>query len=91
MTEPVFVAHGTADTTIAVYHGQRVYDLAPNPKGIWIEEGAGHADLWDRGIWDKAEPFFEEAESGRARPVGNAAPSRRPAKSPPSAASSAVI
>lgn len=68
VTEPVFVAHGTADRTIAVYHGQKVYDLAPNPKGIWIEEGADHADLWDRGIWDKAEPFFEEAEKSIATP-----------------------
>lgn len=68
VTEPVYVAHGTADATIAVYHGQRVYDLAPNPKGEWIEEGAGHADLWTRGIWDKARPFFEEAERSVAPP-----------------------
>ena len=66
MTEPVFVAHGTADTTIAVYHGQRVYDLAPNPKGIWIEEGAGHADLWDRGIWDKATAVLRGSGSAAA-------------------------
>src|SRR6185312_7902404 len=29
VTAPVFVAHGTGDTTIGVQHGQRVYDLAP--------------------------------------------------------------
>jgi fermentation-respiration switch protein FrsA (DUF1100 family) len=58
VTEPVFVAHGTADKTIGVQHGQRVYDLAPNKAGIWIEEGADHGDLWDRGIWARAKVFF---------------------------------
>jgi pimeloyl-ACP methyl ester carboxylesterase len=59
--EPVFVALGTADTTIPYAHGQRAYDLAPNQAGLWIEEGAGHSDLWKAGIWAKAKPFFEAA------------------------------
>lgn len=57
--EPVFVAHGTSDRTINVSHGKRVYELAPVKAGLWIEPGAGHADLWDRGIWDRAKAFFE--------------------------------
>ena len=61
---PVFVAHGTADTTIGVQHGKRVYDLAPHKAGIWIVEGAGHSDLWKAGVWDQARPFFEAAETG---------------------------
>jgi fermentation-respiration switch protein FrsA (DUF1100 family) len=63
VTEPVFVAHGTADKTIAVYHGERVYELAPNKAGIWIEEGAGHSNLWDRGIWERARMFFDKVEA----------------------------
>jgi hypothetical protein len=59
---PVFVAHGTADTTIAEYHGQRVYDLAPHKGGIWIVPGAGHSDLWAAGLWAKAKAFFAGAE-----------------------------
>ena len=59
VSEPVFVAHGTADTTIGVRHGERVYDLAPVKAGLWIEPGAGHADLWGRGLWDRAKVFFE--------------------------------
>jgi fermentation-respiration switch protein FrsA (DUF1100 family) len=59
--EPVFVAHGTADATINVSHGERVYELAPVKAGLWIEPGAGHGDLWDRGIWERARTFFEEA------------------------------
>ena len=64
---PVFVAHGTADRTIAEYHGQRVYDLAPNKGGIWIVPGAGHDDLWTDGIWAKAAPFFAAAEQAKGR------------------------
>ena len=62
--EPVYVAHGTTDRTIGVYHGKRVYELAPNPVGIWIEDGAGHDELWARGIWGHARTFFESLEGG---------------------------
>lgn len=67
VTVPVFVAHGTADKKVAAYHGQRVYDLAPNKAGIWIEPGADHADLWARGEWDKAKEFFASAEAAAGR------------------------
>lgn len=72
VSEPVFVAHGTADRTIGVQHGRKVLELAPNPKGSWFEEGADHADLWDRGIWDHARPFFDaaEAEKGTVATAG---------------------
>ena len=59
--EPVLVAHGTADLTIGVSNGERVYDLVKNKDELWIEPGAGHGDLWDRGIWGHATPFFERA------------------------------
>ncbi|MFD1254428.1 Alpha/beta hydrolase family protein [Devosia equisanguinis] len=59
VAEPVFVGHGTADTTIDVSNGERLYALAPNPYELWIVPGVGHSDLWAAGIWDKARPFFE--------------------------------
>jgi Dipeptidyl aminopeptidases/acylaminoacyl-peptidases len=61
VTEPVFVAHGTADTVVGVSNGERLYALAPNPVELWIVEGADHSDLWAAGIWSKAKPFFEAA------------------------------
>jgi hypothetical protein len=67
VSEPVFVAHGTADRTIAEFHGQRVYDLAPNKAGIWLVPDAGHSDLWRLGIWDKAATFFEASEKTAGR------------------------
>jgi len=65
VSAPVFVAHGTADKTIAEYHGQRVYDLAPDKGGIWIVPGADHDDLWADGIWAKAKAFFDGVEAGK--------------------------
>jgi fermentation-respiration switch protein FrsA (DUF1100 family) len=58
VAEPIFVAHGTADRVIGVAHGERVYALAPNKAGLWIEPGADHGDLWARGIWERAKAFF---------------------------------
>ena len=62
--EPVFVGHGTADRTVSVSNGERLYAEAPNPFAIWIEEGADHSDLWARGIWERAQAFFMEAAQG---------------------------
>ena len=61
VTEPVLIAHGTADRTIGVSNGERLHALAPNPDELWIVEGADHSDLWKAGIWGQAEPFFEKA------------------------------
>ena len=56
--EPTMVAHGTADTTISVGNGERLYAELPRPGGLWIVEGAGHSDLWDAGLWERAQAFF---------------------------------
>jgi fermentation-respiration switch protein FrsA (DUF1100 family) len=61
VAEPVLVAHGTADRTIGVSNGERVYAMAPNKDELWIEPGADHSDLWGRNIWQHARPFFERA------------------------------
>ena len=69
VTEPVLVAHGTADRTIDVTNGERVYALAPNKDELWIVPGADHNDLWERGIWGQAEPFFVRSMSEDAAAV----------------------
>jgi uncharacterized protein len=62
--EPVFVAHGTADRTVSVSNGERLYADAPNPYDMWIEEGADHSDMWARGIWERAQAFFADTAQG---------------------------
>ncbi len=61
VSEPVLVAHGTADRTIDGSNGERLYALAPDPAELWIVPGADHSDLWDAGIWSHAEAFFRKA------------------------------
>lgn len=56
---PVFIAHGTADTTISVGNAEKLYAEVPEPYELWIENGAGHSDMWARGIWERAKAFFE--------------------------------
>lgn len=63
VTEPVYVAHGTADSVVPVHHGRGVLALAPNPDGILIVEGAEHDGLWATGVWDEAQAFFGRATS----------------------------
>jgi fermentation-respiration switch protein FrsA (DUF1100 family) len=42
---PVLVIHGRGDELIAFWHGQRLYDLAAEPKQhLWVD-GSGHNDL----------------------------------------------
>jgi fermentation-respiration switch protein FrsA (DUF1100 family) len=37
--------HGTADKIIPVWHGRKLYELAPGTKRAYWVEGAGHNNL----------------------------------------------
>ncbi len=57
---PVLVVHGKDDSTIAFWHGKRLYEAAPGEKQcLWVE-GAGHNDLFDHaaGQYCKAMQDF---------------------------------
>ncbi|WP_306141024.1 alpha/beta hydrolase [Roseibium sp. MMSF_3412] len=49
---PVLIIHGTEDSIIPVAHGERLFEYASDPRELLIVEGAGHGDLWKRGLWD---------------------------------------
>jgi len=57
--EPVLIVHGTADAVVPVDYGERIYEAAGEPKEIAIVDGAGHSDLWERGLWAIALGFLE--------------------------------
>lgn len=59
--EPIFIAHGTEDTTIPVHHGRALFALAPNGQELWIVEGGTHGSLWEQGILAKASSFYSTA------------------------------
>ncbi len=42
---PALIMHGTADGVIDFWHGQRLFDLANEPKQSFWVKGAGHNDL----------------------------------------------
>lgn len=42
---PLLVIHGTADSIIAFWHGQKLYDIAQVPKQFYRVENAGHNDV----------------------------------------------
>lgn len=61
--EPLLVVHGTADRVIPVEHGRKLFEAAGEPKKLVIIEGAGHADLWKRGLWPIVLEFLAENEA----------------------------
>lgn len=52
---PALIIHGTEDAIIPVEHGEQVFQYASEPKELLIFEGAGHGDLWKRGLWDSVQ------------------------------------
>jgi uncharacterized protein len=51
---PVFVAHGDRDEIIPIEQGRKLYAAAPEPKRLYVVDGAGHNDLTVVG----GEPYF---------------------------------
>ena len=58
--EPVLIVHGTADAVVPVDYGRRLFAAAHEPKQLALIAGAGHADLWERGLWTVALEFLRE-------------------------------
>jgi abhydrolase domain-containing protein 17 len=42
---PVLIIHGSNDRVIGAWHGQRLFDLANQPKRFYLVQGADHNDL----------------------------------------------
>src|SRR4029077_6533028 len=41
---PLLIVQGEQDPYFPVYHGQRLFDAAREPKEFWVEPGFGHAE-----------------------------------------------
>lgn len=59
---PVLIAHGDADSVIPFAHGERMYELANEPKLFVRFPGADHATLVREGLYDEVWPFLDTAE-----------------------------
>jgi hypothetical protein len=59
VSEPLLIIHGTDDAVIPFEHGQALYQLANEPKKMATIEGAGHGDLWTKGLWSHVTEFLD--------------------------------
>jgi len=57
--QPIYLVHGTADSLIPMRHTHRLYELAHDPKMLWIAEGCEHA-----AIYNKYPREYEEKLTG---------------------------
>ena len=60
ISEPLLIVHGADDRVIPVGHGKRLFALANEPKRLAIIDGAGHGDLWPRGLWKRVLHLLAE-------------------------------
>ncbi len=79
VAEPVWVGHGTADTTIGYTHGERVYEPgAQQGRAVDRRGRRAMATFGITGIWDEAKSFFARAGSAAGgRSSGGRTPGRR--------------
>jgi abhydrolase domain-containing protein 17 len=78
---PVLLMHGEADDIIPFWHGQKLFDLAPEPKLAYWVSGAGHNDLSDVAAsmyWERIENFASLLERDHSGNEPEIAPSGRP-------------
>lgn len=71
VNSPVLVLHGTKDSVIPLEQGQRLYDLAREPKHFVPMNGSDHNTLVRDGLFDHVWPFltkFWRPSSGDACP-----------------------
>src|SRR3712207_7622089 len=43
---PLLIVHGTADALIPVEHARRLYEVAGEPKELWLVDGAAHCGAY---------------------------------------------
>jgi alpha-beta hydrolase superfamily lysophospholipase len=59
---PVLILHGDQDRVIPVKHGQKLYELAREPKRLAIFKGAGHDNLQRSGATEEIQDFIVRVE-----------------------------
>jgi fermentation-respiration switch protein FrsA (DUF1100 family) len=58
---PLLIIHGDADGVIPVGQGQRLFDLANEPKELVILPGQGHDAIGSPATWDREVAFIRSA------------------------------
>ncbi len=61
VTAPVLILHGSNDNVVPIAYGERLFELANEPKRMVRISGGGHNDLDAFGALAVARPFIAEA------------------------------
>lgn len=61
--EPLLVVHGTRDATIPFAQGKALFGMANDPKEMLVIDGAGHTQLWTKGLWPAAMDFIDQTSA----------------------------
>lgn len=64
VTQPKLFIHGRRDNIIPLVSGQKLYQIAPEPKRMLVYDAYGHNDLWDEGMVGDVISFVEELSGG---------------------------
>jgi fermentation-respiration switch protein FrsA (DUF1100 family) len=62
ISEPLLIVHGTGDSVVPISQGRDLFDHATGEKAIHVIEGAGHGDLWDKGLWPVVRGFVDKLQ-----------------------------
>ena len=62
INEPLLIVHGTADRVVPLDQGRDLFDHATGDKTLHVIEGAGHGDLWNKGLWPVVQQFVEKLQ-----------------------------
>ena len=60
ISEPLLIVHGTNDNVVPISQGRDLFAHAGGEKELQVIEGAGHGDLWDKGLWPTVDAFVSK-------------------------------
>lgn len=74
---PVLLIHGTHDEIVPVAHSDELFAALPEPKQVWVVEGAGHVEAWrpDPAVYEeRVIAWVDAALSGATAAHAGSAP-----------------
>lgn len=72
---PLLIIHGDSDPIVPLHHGQRLFDLAREPKQLWIVQGGNHIQAFQsQNYRDRFVAYLTEVLNAGAGSVGTNPP-----------------
>jgi fermentation-respiration switch protein FrsA (DUF1100 family) len=59
---PLLLIHGDEDDLVPLHHSQRLYELAANPKELWVVQDSGHIQsMQDASLRERLTAYLDKA------------------------------